>query len=234
MSNTQDPCNNDPALYRDQRLYRRSLLTLYYQILDLLMGTNKLPSRQQLDLVVRDDYLFRRTLIELSCAGVNYIVEGGTLYTETDPTFKAWLDSSPNISTFTNNVNYLTTTTLAAALIETDPLFSASAAAAIVLSDITHWNSAYSWGNHALAGYITAETDPIFTAWLLATPPIFAETDPAFAAWLLATPPLYPSHLTDFVHGDIAHANRAALNLVSGTNTGDQDLKGLIKFTYFS
>ena len=30
------------------------------------------------------------------------------------------------------------------------------------------------------------------------------------------------SHLTDFVHADIAHTNRAALDLVSGTNTGDQ------------
>jgi len=29
------------------------------------------------------------------------------------------------------------------------------------------------------------------------------------------------SHLTDFVHSDIAHANRSDLDLVSGTNTGD-------------
>lgn len=30
------------------------------------------------------------------------------------------------------------------------------------------------------------------------------------------------AHLGAFTHGDIAHANRAALDLVSGTNTGDQ------------
>lgn len=30
------------------------------------------------------------------------------------------------------------------------------------------------------------------------------------------------AHLGAFAHGDIAHANRAALDLVSGTNTGDQ------------
>lgn len=31
-------------------------------------------------------------------------------------------------------------------------------------------------------------------------------------------------HLGAFTHGDIAHANRAALDMVSGTNTGDQTL----------
>ena len=30
------------------------------------------------------------------------------------------------------------------------------------------------------------------------------------------------AHLAAFAHGDIAHANRAALNSVSGINTGDQ------------
>lgn len=36
------------------------------------------------------------------------------------------------------------------------------------------------------------------------------------------------SHLTDFTHGDIAHTNRDALDDVSGENTGDQDLSGLL------
>jgi hypothetical protein len=38
-------------------------------------------------------------------------------------------------------------------------------------------------------------------------------------------------HLTDFAHGDIAHSNRAALNLVSGTNTGDDKtaVTGILK-----
>jgi hypothetical protein len=36
------------------------------------------------------------------------------------------------------------------------------------------------------------ETDPVFEAWLLATPPLYSEVDPAFSAWLLATPPAYP------------------------------------------
>ena len=38
---------------------------------------------------------------------------------------------------------------------ETDPVFSASAAAGISLSNIGDWNTAYGWGNHASAGYLT-------------------------------------------------------------------------------
>lgn len=37
---------------------------------------------------------------------------------------------------------------------------------------ITNWDSAYSWGDHSLVGYLTAEsaeTDPVFTAWDKAT-----------------------------------------------------------------
>ena len=39
---------------------------------------------------------------------------------------------------------------------ESDPVFSASASAGITNSDISNWNTAYGWGNHATAGYITA------------------------------------------------------------------------------
>ena len=38
---------------------------------------------------------------------------------------------------------------------ETDPVFSASASAGISLSNIGDWNTAYGWGNHASAGYLT-------------------------------------------------------------------------------
>jgi len=41
-------------------------------------------------------------------------------------------------------------------LVESDPIFAASPAANIVLQNITHWNTAYSWGNHATAGYKTS------------------------------------------------------------------------------
>ncbi|NVO10089.1 MAG: DUF1566 domain-containing protein, partial [Bacteroidales bacterium] len=49
---------------------------------------------------------------------------------------------------------------------ETDPVFGASIAKNITTSNITNWNAAYSWGNHATAGYLTSftETDPVFGA----------------------------------------------------------------------
>jgi hypothetical protein len=39
---------------------------------------------------------------------------------------------------------------------ETDPVFNASAAKNITSTNITNWNTAYGWGNHASAGYLTS------------------------------------------------------------------------------
>jgi len=41
---------------------------------------------------------------------------------------------------------------------ETDPVFSASAAATIQSSNISNWDSAFGWGNHATAGYASASS----------------------------------------------------------------------------
>ncbi len=49
---------------------------------------------------------------------------------------------------------------------ETDPVFTAHPASGITIGNIGNWNTAYGWGNHATAGYLTSytETDPIFGA----------------------------------------------------------------------
>ena len=49
---------------------------------------------------------------------------------------------------------------------ETDPIFSASPAGSITTANINDWDTAYDWGDHASAGYLTTynETDPVFTA----------------------------------------------------------------------
>ena len=45
--------------------------------------------------------------------------------------------------------NYLTSYT------ETDPIFSASAASTITGPNISNWNTAYGWGDHSSAGYLS-------------------------------------------------------------------------------
>lgn len=49
---------------------------------------------------------------------------------------------------------------------ELDPVFSMSPAYGIDSNDISNWDEAHGWGNHALAGYLTSfsETDPAFSA----------------------------------------------------------------------
>ncbi len=50
--------------------------------------------------------------------------------------------------------------------LETDPVFVASPAAGISSGDISDWDTAYGWGDHSAAGYLTSytETDPVFVA----------------------------------------------------------------------
>ena len=42
---------------------------------------------------------------------------------------------------------------------ETDPVFTASPASGITNTNINNWNSAFEWGDHSIAGYITGEVD---------------------------------------------------------------------------
>jgi hypothetical protein len=46
----------------------------------------------------------------------------------------------------------------------TDAMTAAHDADVITSADISNWNTAYGWGDHSVLGYLTAETDPIFTA----------------------------------------------------------------------
>lgn len=52
---------------------------------------------------------------------------------------------------------------------ETDPIFSASAAANITAGQITSWDTAYGWGDHSIQGYLTSATETYSTATELLT-----------------------------------------------------------------
>ena len=49
---------------------------------------------------------------------------------------------------------------------ETDPVYTASAAANVTTAKINNWDTAYGWGDHGTVGYLTSytETDPAFNA----------------------------------------------------------------------
>lgn len=86
----------------------------------------------------------------------SYLTSTGSIDSHTDVTITSattnqllrydgtqWVNWTPN---------YLTSYT------ETDPVFSASAAAGVTSGKITNWDSAYGWGNHASANYV-ADSD---------------------------------------------------------------------------
>lgn len=56
---------------------------------------------------------------------------------------------------------------LVGGITETDPNFALSPANGISTTNITNWNAAAGWGDHAAAGYLKSytETDPSFKAW---------------------------------------------------------------------
>ncbi len=121
----------------------------------------------------------------------------------------SYLQSGDNVSELVNDAGYLTN--------ETDPVFSASPAGGITVGNISNWNNAFSWGDHALAGYLTSipatylqsgdnVSELVNDAGYLTS---FTETDPIFQA----------SEASNFVTGD-----KAKLDNQSGINTGDETL----------
>lgn len=55
----------------------------------------------------------------------------------------------------------LDTTAYLTSYTETDPVFLAHAAANVTNTKITNWDTAFAWGDHSGAGYLTSESDPL-------------------------------------------------------------------------
>ena len=87
---------------------------------------------------------------------------GSTVTDEADPLFTAW-DKTTGISITESQINDLDHFTTSD---ETDPIFGAHSANGITSTNITNWTTAFGWGDHSLAGYLTSytETDPVFGA----------------------------------------------------------------------
>ena len=80
-----------------------------------------------------------------------------------DLTGKPTIPTVPTtVSSFTNDSGYLTS--------ESDPVFTAHAAYGVTTTKLGNWDTAYGWGNHASAGYLTGITSGQVTGALGFTP----------------------------------------------------------------
>jgi len=122
--------------------------------------------------------------------------------------------------------NYLTSYT------ETDPVFSASVAAGINATNIANWNTAYNWGDHSLAGYLTAEADTLDTVLTrgASTTQDITTTGKVYFSNNFATTGDLPSattyhgmfaHVHAEAHGYFAHAGAWTQLLDTGSSLSD-------------
>ncbi len=94
-------------------------------------------------------------------SGAGYLTSIGSISSHSDVTIATLQDgqllkySVANSAWENWNPNYLTSYT------ETDPVFAASPAGGITGTNIANWNTAYNWGDHGSAGYLTAESDTL-------------------------------------------------------------------------
>lgn len=96
----------------------------------------------------------------LATLNTGAVPESGNLYfTNTRARTAISVSGSLSYNSTTGVISYIAPS-------ETDPIFVASPSYGITNTNISNWNTAYGWGNHASAGYLTSftETDPIYVA----------------------------------------------------------------------
>jgi hypothetical protein len=106
-----------------------------------------------------------------SGAGFNLINWANGPYfikTETDPTGGSnyTITGTNQLLSVPYALHAVTAESISGGIAETDPVFFVSPAHAISNGNLSDWNTAFGWGNHASAGYLTgfSESDPIWTA----------------------------------------------------------------------
>lgn len=117
---------------------------------------------------------------------------------------------------------------------ETDPVFTASPAFGITGTQITNWDTAFGWGDHATAGYLTSVTFNDLTDVTIASPATSEVIRYNGSAFVNAA--LVKADISDFNDGDYATAAQgatadAALPAAGGTITGNLTVSGTSTLT---
>ncbi|MFA6514774.1 MAG: tail fiber domain-containing protein [Candidatus Paceibacterota bacterium] len=144
---------------------------------------------------------------------------------------------------------------LPAVTTEADPIFIASEAFTITGMDTTDWNTAYGWGNHTIAGYVTG-TPWVTMGYVTGTPwttmgyitdgnigwdnsygfiTSYTETDPIFTAWDKSTGVNITesqisdlqNYLTSYTETDPIYISSQAHNITSTDITNLSHLSGI-------
>jgi hypothetical protein len=157
------------------------------------------------------------------------------LKTETDPTggTNYTITGTSQLLSVPYALHAKTAETITGGITETDPLWTASPSFGITDTNISNWDSAYNWGNHASAGYLTSftETDPLWTA-----SPSFGITNTNISNWDSAynwgnhasagyltsfteTDPIFGASVASGITGtDTTYWNNKQDQLIAGTN----------------